>query len=23
MFEIPLGCPKFGLYADYKVSTIP
>jgi len=23
MFEMPLGCPKFGLYADYKVSTIP
>jgi hypothetical protein len=23
MFEVPLGCPKFGLYADYKVNTIP
>jgi hypothetical protein len=22
MFEVPLGCPKFGLYADYKVNTI-
>jgi len=23
MFEVPLGCPNFGLYADYKVNTIP
>jgi len=23
MFEVPLGCPKFGLYADYKVNWIP
>jgi hypothetical protein len=23
MFEVPLGCTNFGLYADYKVNTIP
>lgn len=23
MFEVPLGCPKFGLYADYMVNNIP